>query len=519
MKNTNAKLIKIVAMAGVAVALLANANVVYSQAPVDALEPSDVENLKATPGDGEVYLTWDASTDNVGVTGYKIYRGTHSVKTTDDQYDLPVVPVGNVRSYTVKNLTNGQVYYFSATALDAAGNESNNWAAEAGATPESGLAAAGMPQDDGQSPQIKEIKSEDVVTVNVVFTEAVKLPIEHPASAFVIEKIANKSKLEVQKAEIDARDSTGATVLLTTAPQEAGVDYLVTAGVEIQDASNNPVNSGTSDTGSFKGGAKKKPEQKPAAQENMQTPATGDTEAPVLTAGAADFNNRITVSFSEPVKLPAAPRSSFAITKKGTDEKLNVLNVSLSVDGKTIFITTDPQKMTEYDVKVFGVTDTAGNALSAQADSVTVTGRGASMEDMAPPEEITKLAARIKGATTNLVELKWKAGKNSSGDLADQLLYQSNDKKGKDFGKPTSVGSSTTAVEVQDLKPGSWYTFKITTKDTSDNESKGVMTSIYLPQTGPGVLVAGFVSLLTGWYSRKKNTHERSECASSSRPR
>lgn len=511
MKNTNAKLIKIVAMAGVAIVLLSNANVVYSQAPTDALEPSDVENLKATPGDGEVYLTWDASTDNVGVTGYKIYRGTHSVKTQDDQYDLPVVPVENVHSYTVKNLTNGQAYYFSATALDAAGNESINWATEASATPESGLASVGLPQDDGQSPQIKEVKSEDVVTVDVVFTEAVKLPTEHPASAFVIEKIANKSKLEVQKAEIDARDSTGATVLLTTAPQEENTDYLVTAGLEVQDASGNPMISGTSDTGSFKGSAKKKPEQKPAAKEEVKAsdtqtpPATNaDTEAPVLTAGAADFNNRITVSFSEPVKLPATPRSSFAITKKGTDEKLNVLNVSLSVDGKTVFITTAPQKMTEYEIKVSGVTDAAGNELSSQADSVTVTGRGASLEDIAPPEEITKLAAHIKGATTNLVELKWKASKNSAEDLADQLLYQSNDKKGKDFGKPTSVGSSTTAVEVQDLKPGSWYTFKITTKDTSDNESKGVMTSIYLPQTGPGVFVAGFASLLAGWYSRKK---------------
>ena len=35
-------------------------------------------NLTATAGTGQVALDWQASTDNVGVTGYRVFRGTHA---------------------------------------------------------------------------------------------------------------------------------------------------------------------------------------------------------------------------------------------------------------------------------------------------------------------------------------------------------------------------------------------------------------------------------------------------------
>jgi len=57
--------------------LIMNSNLVA--AATDTALPSDVENLKATSGNGKVTLSWDTATDNVGIKGYKIYYGANSV--------------------------------------------------------------------------------------------------------------------------------------------------------------------------------------------------------------------------------------------------------------------------------------------------------------------------------------------------------------------------------------------------------------------------------------------------------
>ena len=64
-----------------------------------------------------VTLRWQANTE-ADIAGYNLYYGTAS-----RDYGLPI-PTGNVTSYTVDNLDEGQTYYFSLTALDTSGNES-----------------------------------------------------------------------------------------------------------------------------------------------------------------------------------------------------------------------------------------------------------------------------------------------------------------------------------------------------------------------------------------------------------
>ncbi|GAA4275881.1 hypothetical protein GCM10022259_06050 [Aquimarina mytili] len=58
-------------------------------------------------------LNWNASTDNVGVTGYDVYQGTNVIATTTNT------------SYQVTGLSPNTNYSFSVRAEDAAGNESN----------------------------------------------------------------------------------------------------------------------------------------------------------------------------------------------------------------------------------------------------------------------------------------------------------------------------------------------------------------------------------------------------------
>jgi hypothetical protein len=68
--------------------------------------------LSATVGDGSVTLSWNAATDNTGVTGYAIYRnGTAVARTTGT-------------SFTDTGLVDGSAYTYWVTAYDAAGNVS-----------------------------------------------------------------------------------------------------------------------------------------------------------------------------------------------------------------------------------------------------------------------------------------------------------------------------------------------------------------------------------------------------------
>jgi Fibronectin type III domain len=64
-----------------------------------------------------VSMQWNPSSDT-NATGYNIYYGTSSGEYTNE------VSVGNVSGATVSNLTCGATYYFAATAVDSAGDES-----------------------------------------------------------------------------------------------------------------------------------------------------------------------------------------------------------------------------------------------------------------------------------------------------------------------------------------------------------------------------------------------------------
>ena len=79
--------------------------------------PSAPQNLTAVAGNGNVTLTWQPPADNGGspITGYRIYYGTSAGNYTVN------ITVGNVTAYTITNLTNGQKYYFSVSAINGGG--------------------------------------------------------------------------------------------------------------------------------------------------------------------------------------------------------------------------------------------------------------------------------------------------------------------------------------------------------------------------------------------------------------
>jgi fibronectin type 3 domain-containing protein len=82
-------------------------------APPDATPPSIPETLTAqVVSSSEISLNWTASTDNVGITGYHVFRNGAFIAST------------TTTSYQDANLAPLTTYTYTVTAWDAAGNES-----------------------------------------------------------------------------------------------------------------------------------------------------------------------------------------------------------------------------------------------------------------------------------------------------------------------------------------------------------------------------------------------------------
>ncbi|MCX7016856.1 MAG: DNRLRE domain-containing protein [Candidatus Sumerlaeota bacterium] len=92
--------------------------------------PPAPTGLTAAPGDGQVALDW---ADSAGVAGYNVYRST----TAGGPYTKANTSLLTASQYTDTGRTNGQTYYYVATAVDGEGAESP-YSEEASATPTAG---------------------------------------------------------------------------------------------------------------------------------------------------------------------------------------------------------------------------------------------------------------------------------------------------------------------------------------------------------------------------------------------
>ena len=91
--------------------------------PGDTEAPSVPQNLSATAvSDDQIDLSWDPSTDNVGVTGYNIYR------------DDVLIDTSPTNAYADTGLAPGTEYDYEVSAFDAAANESARSAPDSAST-------------------------------------------------------------------------------------------------------------------------------------------------------------------------------------------------------------------------------------------------------------------------------------------------------------------------------------------------------------------------------------------------
>ena len=103
-------------------------------------KPGPPNGLTASPGNGQVTLSWKApgSDGGTGISGYEIYRGASPGGESGTPVNASLV-AGT--SYTVTGLTNGTRYYFTVAAVNKAKLQGGK-SGEASATPSAASASA-----------------------------------------------------------------------------------------------------------------------------------------------------------------------------------------------------------------------------------------------------------------------------------------------------------------------------------------------------------------------------------------
>jgi uncharacterized lipoprotein YddW (UPF0748 family) len=97
----------------------------FALVPSETTPPTVPTNLLASPASPtKINLTWTSSSDNVGVAGYKIYRG-----------GVYLNSVPNANGYSDTSVAAGTAYTYTVSAYDASGNESAQSSPSSATTP------------------------------------------------------------------------------------------------------------------------------------------------------------------------------------------------------------------------------------------------------------------------------------------------------------------------------------------------------------------------------------------------
>lgn len=128
---------------------LTEVEIIVEEISTDTTAPSTPSGLASSNiTQSSVDLSWSASTDNVAVTGYKVYTGGSN----------PVTVTGT--STTIMGLSAGTGYSFTVSAIDAAGNESSQSSAES-VTTTSGTPSSYVITGNGADVALKDTGGQD----------------------------------------------------------------------------------------------------------------------------------------------------------------------------------------------------------------------------------------------------------------------------------------------------------------------------------------------------------------------
>ncbi|WP_233594981.1 DUF6801 domain-containing protein [Amycolatopsis sp. WAC 04169] len=379
-----------------------------TQAAPDTQAPGAPGNPRSTgTSASSVGLAWDASSDNVGVTGYDVYNGDTLVKSVTET------------SATVDGLAADTEYTFTVVAKDAAGNKS---------APSATVTARTATAPDTEAPSVPA----GLATADIT------------QSSVALSWTASSDNVGVVGYDV----FNGGTLVKSVAGTSVTVDGLApdteySFTVVAKDAAGNV--------------------SAPSAAATARTQAAPDTQAPV-----APGNPRSTGTTQTSVNLEwNAATDNVGVTGydvfNGSTLVKSVAGTSATVDGLA------PD--TEYSFTVVAK-DAAGNASTPSA-AITV-------RTQAAPDTVAPAAPgnpRSTGSTQTSVSLAWDAATDNVGVTGYDVL------KGTEVVKSVTGTSAT----VDGLTADTEYTFTVVAKDAAGNKSaaSAPVTAKTKPNTSP----------------------------------
>nr|WP_232328212.1 fibronectin type III domain-containing protein [Kibdelosporangium sp. MJ126-NF4] len=363
---------------------------VHTASSPDTVAPSVPQNVKATGAtENTIALSWDASSDNVGVTGYEVFVNGQS-KTT----------VAGTTT-TVEGLTPDTEYSITVSAKDAAGNKS------AQSTPVPGKT---LPAPDRETPSVPQnVKAGGATPASVALTWD-----------------ASSDNVGVTGYEVFVNGQSKASVSGTTATIDGlAEDTEYTFTVIAKDAAGNK----SAPSAAVKARTLKNPDvTPPTAPTDVR--ATGVTETSIALAWNASTDDTGVTGYD--VFVNGTPKTS----APGT---------TATVDSLT--------KGTEYTITV-KAKDAAGN-VSSPSVAIKVTTTSVDGESPTTPGNV-----RATGTTDTGITLAWDASSDNVGVVGYEVYNGS-----------TVIPTTATTATVTALTPDTEYTFTVKAKDAAGNVS------------------------------------------------
>jgi chitodextrinase len=432
--------------------------------PPDTQAPTAPTNLSApTKSNVTVNLSWSASTDNVGVYGYEVYRGGTLIGTTTG---------ANATTFTVTGLTPSTTYSFTVKAKDAAGNVSAasntlNVTTDAGdtqpPTAPTNLAVTGKTDTSVSLFWSASSDNMGVTGYDIYYgTTLAGSTTGANATSYTVNGLAPSTTYTFTVKAKDASNNVSAASNSATATTDPLANWVACAGEnqtcsftgtkEVRYGANGNYVKGTftnsvvCSNNAF--GTDPAPGYYKTCDVNLAGTGGGDTQAPTAPSSLTSpskTSNSVSLSWS-------ASTDNVGVTGYDVYNGSTLAGTTTS----TSYTVTGLAASTSYTFTVKA--KDAANNVSAASNAVTVTTNAPAGDTQAPtaPSNLTS-----PSKTSNSVSLSWSASTDNVGVTGYDV-----------FNGATLAGSTTsTSYTVSGLSASTAYTFTVKAKDAANNVS------------------------------------------------
>jgi len=414
-----------------------NTSSATTQAGSDTTPPTAPSSLVATASSStQIGLTWTASTDNVGVTGYRIERCTGASCTSFAQIGTTT----GATTFSNSGLTASTSYTYRVRATDAAGNLSNY------SNTAPSITLSGPDTTLPTAPSSLVVTASSSTQIGLRWTASTD---NVGVTGYRIERCTGASCTSFTQ----IGTTTGATTF-SSSGLTASTSY--TYRVRATDAAGNLSNFSNTSSATTQAGSDTTPPTPPTA---LAATASSSTQIGLRWTASTD---NVGVTGYRIERCTGASCTSFA--QIGT------------TTGATTFSDSGLTASTSYTYRV-RATDAAGN-LSGYSNTASVTTQSGT--DTRPPTAPTGLAATASSSTQ--IGLTWTASK----DNVDVTGYRIERCTGSGCSSFVQIGTTTGATTFSNsgLTASTSYSYRVRASDAAGNLSNFSNTSSTTTQAG-----------------------------------